>query len=278
MAKPANLRIEDVAAATARADLNDILISIASLQTTDGAGTGYTGEPTTTYPNMLWYDKATDILKMRSEADDAWITVGNLNQAANTFAAAVALASQAEAEAGTENTKTMTALRTKQAIDAVVAAPYTASIATTTGTTRALTGIPANINQVDVFFKGVSHNNNDVSGDFLVQLGTTSGFVTSGYYCQSTTYAISRTTTAGFLVLNPGASNSFHGVMRLRRIADGTQSWIAVGEGMFEGASGVIDTWSNVITLASDLTQIRLTTAGGTPVFDAGNLSIRCYH
>ena len=76
MAKPSNLRIEDVGAATARADLNDILISLASLQTTDGAGTGYTGEPTTTYPNMLWYDKATDTLKMRDEADDAWITLG----------------------------------------------------------------------------------------------------------------------------------------------------------------------------------------------------------
>lgn len=85
MSKPSNLRIEDVAAATARADLNDILVSIASLQTTDGDGVGYTGEPTTTYPNMLWYDKATDLLKMRSEADDAWITLGNVDQSANKF-------------------------------------------------------------------------------------------------------------------------------------------------------------------------------------------------
>jgi hypothetical protein len=85
MAKPSNLRIEDVGAATARADLNDILISLASLQTTDGAGTGYTGQPTTTYPNMLWYDKATDTLKMRAEADDAWINLLVLNQANNTL-------------------------------------------------------------------------------------------------------------------------------------------------------------------------------------------------
>jgi phage-related tail fiber protein len=85
MTKPSNLRIEDVAAATARADLNDILVSIAYLQTTDGDGVGYTGEPTTTYPNMLWYDKATDLLKMRSEADDAWITIGALDQSANKF-------------------------------------------------------------------------------------------------------------------------------------------------------------------------------------------------
>lgn len=116
MAKPSNLRIEDVGATDARADLNDILISIASLQTTDGAGTGYTGEPTTTYPNMLWYDTATNILKMRSEADDAWINLGTLDQSLDTFAANVALASQVEAEAGTNNTKTMTPLRVEQAI------------------------------------------------------------------------------------------------------------------------------------------------------------------
>jgi uncharacterized protein (DUF4415 family) len=116
MAKPSNLRIEDVGAATARADLNDILISIASLQTTDGAGTGYSGEPTTTYPNMLWYDKATDTLKMRAEADDAWITLGTLNQSLDTFAASIALATQAEAEAGSNNTKAMTPLRVEQAV------------------------------------------------------------------------------------------------------------------------------------------------------------------
>lgn len=85
MSKPSNLRIEDVAASTARADLNDILISIASLQTTDGAGAAYTGEPTSTYPNMLWYDKATNILKIRTTADDAWINVAYVDQTANAY-------------------------------------------------------------------------------------------------------------------------------------------------------------------------------------------------
>lgn len=85
MSKPSNLRIEDVAASTARADLNDILISIASLQTTDGSGAAYTGEPTSTYPNMLWYDKATSILKMRATADDAWINVAYVDQAADAY-------------------------------------------------------------------------------------------------------------------------------------------------------------------------------------------------
>lgn len=85
MSKPSNLRIEDVAATTARADLNDILISIASLQTTDGDGSAYTGEPTTTYPNMLWYDKSTSILKVRTTADDAWINVAYVDQSGNAY-------------------------------------------------------------------------------------------------------------------------------------------------------------------------------------------------
>jgi hypothetical protein len=85
MTKPSNLRIEDVAAATARGDLNDILISLASLQTTDGAGTAYTGEPTTTYPNMLWYDKATSILKVRSTDDSTWINAAYIDQSNNAF-------------------------------------------------------------------------------------------------------------------------------------------------------------------------------------------------
>jgi hypothetical protein len=85
MSKPSNLRIEDVAAVTARSDLNDILISLASLQTTDGDGVAYTGEPTSTYPNMLWYDKATSILKVRTTADDAWINVAYVDQSANAY-------------------------------------------------------------------------------------------------------------------------------------------------------------------------------------------------
>jgi hypothetical protein len=34
---------------------------------------------------MLWYDTAANILKMRSEADDAWINVGYFDQGANAF-------------------------------------------------------------------------------------------------------------------------------------------------------------------------------------------------
>jgi hypothetical protein len=61
-----------------RADLNSALQALAS----NSSGTT---EPDTTYANMLWYDTAANILKMRSEADDAWIRIGVLNQSTSKF-------------------------------------------------------------------------------------------------------------------------------------------------------------------------------------------------
>lgn len=105
--------IDNQTAPNFRADLNNALAAIVS--TNSGAFA-----PSPTYANMLWYDTTLKLLRMRSEANDAWIDLGTLDQVAKTFAANVLLASQTEAEAGTNNTKTMTPLRTKQAIDSLV--------------------------------------------------------------------------------------------------------------------------------------------------------------
>jgi hypothetical protein len=42
-------------------------------------------EPPQTFGHMLWYETDTNILKMRSEADDAWISIGYLDQSVNAF-------------------------------------------------------------------------------------------------------------------------------------------------------------------------------------------------
>jgi phage-related tail fiber protein len=57
----------------------------ASLQALASTNSGATA-PSTTYANMLWYDTAANILYMRSEADDNWIKLGELDQSALTFA------------------------------------------------------------------------------------------------------------------------------------------------------------------------------------------------
>jgi hypothetical protein len=61
-----------------RADINSALQSL-------GSSNSGTTEPSTTYANMFWYDTANNILKFRSEANDAWINIGYLDQSSNTF-------------------------------------------------------------------------------------------------------------------------------------------------------------------------------------------------
>jgi hypothetical protein len=99
--------IDNQTAPNFRADLNQALQAIVSTNSSTSA-------PATTYANMMWYDTTNNLLRMRNEADDAWITLGTLNQVANTFAANVAIATQVEAEAGSNDTKVMTPLKVEQ--------------------------------------------------------------------------------------------------------------------------------------------------------------------
>lgn len=61
-----------------RSDLNDGLQALGSLQSGASA-------PSTTYANMLWYDTANNILKIRNEDNDAWISLLTLNQTSDTL-------------------------------------------------------------------------------------------------------------------------------------------------------------------------------------------------
>jgi len=65
-------------AAVARVEINGALEALATLSS------GATA-PSTTFSGMFWHDTSTGILKIRSEADDAWINVGYLDQSNNEF-------------------------------------------------------------------------------------------------------------------------------------------------------------------------------------------------
>lgn len=62
--------INDGPGATVRADINSALQAIA----TNNSGAT---EPSTTYANMWWYDTSTGLIKRRSNANDAWVTLSN---------------------------------------------------------------------------------------------------------------------------------------------------------------------------------------------------------
>ena len=93
--------IANATASVARADINTALKALGSLNS------GATA-PATTYANMIWYDTTANILKMRSEANDAWINIGTLDQSLNTFTpAGVATQTTATWEAGTDTTESL---------------------------------------------------------------------------------------------------------------------------------------------------------------------------
>lgn len=104
--------IDNQASASARADLNLLFQAIAS------HNSGATA-PATIYPNMIWYDTSTDLLKVRNEANTVWITLGTVDQTNNVFNPNFLPATQVEAEAGTNNVKGMTPLRVAQEIAAL---------------------------------------------------------------------------------------------------------------------------------------------------------------
>jgi hypothetical protein len=116
--------IDNALAPAFRSDLN---AALAAAVTQNSGATA----PPTTYANMLWYDTTNDLLKIRNEANSAFITVGTVDQTNNVFNPNFLPATQAEAEAGTNNVKGVTPLRVAQAI-AALSIPTTAQVGTAT--------------------------------------------------------------------------------------------------------------------------------------------------
>jgi hypothetical protein len=69
--------IDNQTAPNFRADLNQALQAIVS---NNSGGTA----PSTTYGNMFWYDSSNNVIKIRSEADDGWISLISLDQTGGT--------------------------------------------------------------------------------------------------------------------------------------------------------------------------------------------------
>jgi hypothetical protein len=107
-----------------RADLNDALVALGS--TNSGATA-----PATTYANQLWYDTANNILKIRNEDNDAWISIVTLDQSGDVVSAITAVT----VNATTLNTGALNAT----GVTTVQAGTAAAPAITTTGDTN--TGI-----------------------------------------------------------------------------------------------------------------------------------------
>lgn len=179
-----------------------------------------------------------------------------------------ALASQAEAQAGTDNTKLMTPLRVKQARTVT----WGTSQASTSGSAIDFVGIPSNATEIFISFEGVSLNGTD---NFLIQLGTSGGFATTGYVAaaiySSSGGALGYSSSAGFVFGGQQTAGLYNGVVVLY-LQDVANRWgVTGGFGTTVNSVGSVGVGS--VTLGGTLTQVRITRTG-TNTFDAGSINV----
>jgi hypothetical protein len=135
------------------------------------------------------------------------------------------------------------------------------------GTSVDFTGIPSWVKQITVMFQTVSQTGND---NFLIQLGTSSGIINSGYVSSSVGGG-SSTSTAGFIISEDTNSQSLCGQHIISQFS--SSSWNATGLYNRDGAA-TLKTCSGKLTGAGTIDRIRITTTGGTNTFDAGTINI----
>jgi hypothetical protein len=119
-------------------------------------------------------------------------------------------------------------------------------------------------------FNAVSTNG---SSRILVQLGTSSGVTTSGYFSSVSDGGGQTTSTAGFLVNQYAVANlSASGLMTICSIGSNTWSESIIVSNGSSGSSSSVG--GGNITLSATLDRVRITTVNGTDTFDAGSINI----
>jgi hypothetical protein len=149
--------------------------------------------------------------------------------------------------------------------------------ATTSGTTKDFTGIPAGVSIITINFEDVSNDGATTTTDFLIQLGDAGGIETTGY---TETVALirdnasPRTTaesTSGFTVDHDTAgTHSVNGTMTLERKNDNV--WCATSVITTKDGDH-LSIQSGIKELSAELTQLRLSIKTADS-FDAGSVNI----
>jgi len=145
------------------------------------------------------------------------------------------------------------------------------AVSTSSGTTASFTGIPSWVRRITIILQGVSSNGGN---EIEVQLGTSSGYVSSGYVGGGSRQGASSTAgevwTSGFLIYASATGQLISGHMVLTLISGNT--WVSSciwGSSVsnFTGISG------GNIALGSTLDRLQIKTTS-TDTFDAGTVNI----
>lgn len=143
--------------------------------------------------------------------------------------------------------------------------------ATTSGTAFDFTGIPAGTSKIEVYFDQCSLTGAD---SFLVQLGDSGGFETTGYVGQSSVAgAAGVASTAGMPIYFASATQTVTGTMVIDLVETSSNTWQSTHNAARTDLTSTYN-GSSVKSLSAELTQIRFTRTGAD-TFDAGNVTIR---
>jgi hypothetical protein len=139
------------------------------------------------------------------------------------------------------------------------------------------TSIPSWVTRITVMIAGLSTNG---ISPYLVQLGDSGGIEATGYLgsvvvLQDVT-AVSGaniTTGIGLAPVSVSAGTTYHGTVTLNLLNSVTNTWVAsVVGGVSNAAASFVGSFSK--STSATLDRIRITTAGGTDLFDNGSLNV----
>jgi hypothetical protein len=171
-----------------RADLNSALQALGSTQSGTAA-------PSPTFANQLWYDTANNILKIRNEDNDAWISIATLDQSGDVLSV-IALNTISEGTSGAGVTVDGVLLKDNA---------VTASADSTISGLRVGKGL-ANIATNTAL--GASALAATTTGNFNTALGYRAGLTdTTGYYNTLVGADVGNTLTTGFQNTAVGSNN-----------------------------------------------------------------------
>lgn len=251
--------IANASGAAVRADLNSALSAIVTLNS------GLTA-PSPTYAYMPWADTTTGLLKLRNAANSDWVTIGTLASTNLGLVVAPSVAGTADQVLSTNGSGVQAWADRARIVRGT-------AIASTSGTSIDFTALPSWIKRVTVLFNDVSLS---ATADLLVQLGISSGFVTTGYtsassYSGTAVDAGAATSTAGYIVRAGLAGAAIGGSMVINNISGNI--WVASFAGGRTDATASAVTAGGTKTLSGVLDRVRITSTS-TDTFDAGSLNI----
>lgn len=144
--------------------------------------------------------------------------------------------------------------------------------ATTSGTEKDFTGIPAGTRRITVMFRGVSTNG---TSPMIIQIGDAGGPENSGYVAAAGNTGGGFTeSTAGFIVVSAAVAGSTMSGQVILCLEDSSDfTWTASGAVSVSGVTQSAN--SGYKSLTAELTQVRITMANGTDAFDAGEVNIQ---